>query len=87
MRHQGAGEGGRGQDRIPSPTDLGTVLVPDGSPHTVVEGGRVHLRVSPEQGLCACVEMVSRRGAFRAPPVPQPLTKGNLRLQCQEWAS
>lgn len=66
MRHQGAGEGGRGQDCIPSPTDLRPVLVPDGSPDAVVEGGRVRLRVFPEQGLCACVEVASRWG----PPEP-----------------
>lgn len=35
----------------PLPTDLRAVLVPDGSPDTVIEGGSVSLCVSTEKSL------------------------------------
>lgn len=44
------GDGGR-TTSPPLPTDLRAVLVPDGSPDTVIEGGSVGLCVSTEKGL------------------------------------
>ena len=87
MRH-GAGQvgGEGGLHPRPSTTDLRLVLVPDGSPNSVMEGGSIHLCVSPEQRLCACVGVVSRQGAPGAPPVPQPHVRRSLRLQRQGWA-
>lgn len=43
---------GRGRTTPPPlPTDLRAVLLPDGSPDAVKEGGSVRLRVSTEKGL------------------------------------
>lgn len=75
MRHQGVGQEGAGPHPLPSPTDLRLVFVPDGRPDTIMEGGGIHLHVSPKQGLCVFVGVVSGQRPPGAPAVSQVLAR------------
>lgn len=61
---------------FPPPTDLGPVLVPDGSPDAVREGSGICLRVSPEKGLCALCWGGVRSRTSMCLPAPQALSEG-----------